>query len=204
MNSKGKSRNQGKQERSKSMVESIVEAATRVFKSSPFSKATTNRIAEVAGVSIGSLYQYFPNKESLIGLIIQRRLDDQLEALERHLEGAKGMPLETVIDRFIRKLADDSLSHRTLLRSIYRQGVVLDQIPEVIENRRQVCSKIQSFLVQNGHLAEVSDEVLSARIHVAVNGAVGALISLVVADENSNFDGQAVSEISRMVFLALK
>jgi len=55
-----------RQERSKVMVEAILEAATQIFAEMGYARATTNKIAERAGVSVGSLYQYFPNKDSLI------------------------------------------------------------------------------------------------------------------------------------------
>ena len=60
------------QERSRIAVAAILEATTRILTEEGYEKANTNRIAERAGVSIGSLYQYFPNKESLItALLVQ-------------------------------------------------------------------------------------------------------------------------------------
>ena len=53
------------QSRSKQTLEWILEGAARVFRAEGFD-ATTNRIAATAGVSIGTLYEYFPNKESLL------------------------------------------------------------------------------------------------------------------------------------------
>lgn len=54
------------QERSILMVEDIIEAANIVLLEEGLFNFNTNRVTEVAGVSIGSLYQYFPNKESLL------------------------------------------------------------------------------------------------------------------------------------------
>ena len=48
------------------MVDTILQAAARVLAEEGLGRATTNRIAEVAGVSIGSLYQYFPNKLAIV------------------------------------------------------------------------------------------------------------------------------------------
>lgn len=55
-----------KQARSRETVETLVEATTRILERDGLEGLTTNRVAEVAGVSIGSLYQYFPNKEALV------------------------------------------------------------------------------------------------------------------------------------------
>jgi AcrR family transcriptional regulator len=61
------------QARSKQTVEWIVEAAARVFRAEGFD-ATTNRIAELAGVSVGTLYEYFPNKEALLATLAERHV----------------------------------------------------------------------------------------------------------------------------------
>ena len=59
-------RKQPKQDRSKNTVEALIEATARLIESEGLAALSTNRVAEVAGVSVGSLYQYFPNKEALI------------------------------------------------------------------------------------------------------------------------------------------
>jgi len=61
-----------RQERSRALVEAIVEAATRIMVRQGREAVTTNSVAVVAGVSIGSLYQYFPNREAIISAVAQR------------------------------------------------------------------------------------------------------------------------------------
>jgi AcrR family transcriptional regulator len=61
-----KPRKSAAQERSRATVDALVEATARILVKEGFDKASTNRIAAVAGVSIGSLYQYFPSKEALV------------------------------------------------------------------------------------------------------------------------------------------
>lgn len=67
-------RREPKQARSRATVDAIVVAAARVFRQEGW-EATTNRIAEIAGVGIGSVYEYFPNKESILLAIAQRHMD---------------------------------------------------------------------------------------------------------------------------------
>src|ERR1700750_601694 len=55
-----------RQRRSKQLVEDILEAAIRVLSREGAARFTTARVAETAGVSVGSLYQYFPNKEAIL------------------------------------------------------------------------------------------------------------------------------------------
>jgi AcrR family transcriptional regulator len=70
------------QERSRIAVEAILEATTRILTEEGYEKANTNRIAERAGVSIGSLYQYFPNKESLMTALMVQHSDEIVELVE--------------------------------------------------------------------------------------------------------------------------
>ncbi len=63
------------QERSRFTVEQIIQAATQVFAEWGYAGATTNHIAERAGVSIGSLYQYFPNKEAILVTLAKRHVE---------------------------------------------------------------------------------------------------------------------------------
>jgi AcrR family transcriptional regulator len=63
------------QDRSKQLVDSLLSATAKILVRLGYEGLTTNRVAEEAGVSVGSLYQYFPNKESLIAALIQRWSD---------------------------------------------------------------------------------------------------------------------------------
>ena len=69
-------RKQAKQDRSRHTVEALLQATARVLSREGYDKASTNRIAEVAGVNIGSLYQYFPNKDALVAALIDRHIDE--------------------------------------------------------------------------------------------------------------------------------
>jgi len=57
------------QERSRATVDALVEATARILIKEGYDRASTNKIAAVAGVSIGSLYQYFPSKEALVAAV---------------------------------------------------------------------------------------------------------------------------------------
>ena len=69
------------QSRSKAVIDAILEASTRILISKGMEKLTTNHIAEVAGVSIGSLYQYFANKESIVVKLIESHKEKEFERI---------------------------------------------------------------------------------------------------------------------------
>jgi len=63
-------RKHASQERSRATVDALIAATARILVREGFDKASTNHIADLAGVSIGSLYQYFPSKESLVAAAV--------------------------------------------------------------------------------------------------------------------------------------
>ncbi len=87
-------RKEPRQERSRFTVEAILTATERVVAQHGVEGATTNRIAEVAGVSIGSLYQYFPNKDALVTIVRQRSNASFKEEVDPVVEGLLRLPVE--------------------------------------------------------------------------------------------------------------
>ncbi|EGT4385527.1 TetR/AcrR family transcriptional regulator [Cronobacter malonaticus] len=71
-----------RQARSRALVEAIVEATARIFEREGAAACTTNAVAETAGVSIGSLYQYFPNRHALTAALVAREHLSLLTAMQ--------------------------------------------------------------------------------------------------------------------------
>lgn len=76
-----KSRKSPRQQRAQATVEAIFEASARIIEEGGATGLTTNRIAERAGVSIGSLYDYFPNREAILVAMARRMLDEDRQAI---------------------------------------------------------------------------------------------------------------------------
>ena len=82
------------QARSEVTVEALLEASIQVLLAVGYRKLTTTRVAERAGVSVGTLYQYFPNRQALITAVIERYLQEIVSAVERACERLEGQPLD--------------------------------------------------------------------------------------------------------------
>ena len=78
------------QARSAASVEAILEASIQVLLSVGKERLTTTRVAFRAGVSVGTLYQYFPNKSALLQAVLKRHLDDVTETVERVCREQRG------------------------------------------------------------------------------------------------------------------
>ena len=94
------------QARSTASVEAIMQATIQVLLKDGRSKLTTIRIAERAGVSVGTLYQYFPNKNSLLQALLKKHLDSVALAVENACKAAHGESLagmaEAITSAFVR------------------------------------------------------------------------------------------------------
>jgi AcrR family transcriptional regulator len=97
---------QPKQERSRATFEAIIEATTRIIESDGLGALSTNRVAEVAGVSIGSLYQYFPNKEALVEEVRTRFGSHFRRAMLDLLGRLPGLGLHDAIRAWVTTLVD--------------------------------------------------------------------------------------------------
>ncbi len=111
-----------RQQRSRATVDAIVEAAAHVLAARGWTKFTTNEVARVAGASIGSLYQYFPDKLALAEAIRERHLDAVLAVLPDPDERGNAIRLETqvaqVIDGIITIHSTNQRLHRVLLDEV--------------------------------------------------------------------------------------
>lgn len=105
------------QARSRATVDAIVEAATRVLSDQGWAGFTTNKVAEAAGVSIGSYYQYFPDKHSLVDAIIEQHFEDCRRVLKTALAGEKPLTqfVTELIDGIIAIHSSNAGLHRALL-----------------------------------------------------------------------------------------
>jgi AcrR family transcriptional regulator len=108
------------------MVDALVEATARILVREGFDKASTNRIAEVAGVSVGSLYQYFPGKESLVVAVMERHNQQIMRAVRGELAKAATQPIEegvrTLVAVAVKAHRIDPKLHRVLAEQIPRVG----------------------------------------------------------------------------------
>src|SRR6188768_1896869 len=90
-------RKRPRQSRSVATVDTIIAATARVLVKQGFDGLTTNAVAEAAGVSIGSLYQYFPNKEALVAALVERHVEDKNRAVISELSRVASLPLKEAV-----------------------------------------------------------------------------------------------------------
>jgi AcrR family transcriptional regulator len=111
-----KVRRQPRQLRSQITVTAILDATVRVLLDRGYPGTTTNLVAEVAGVGIGSLYEYFPNKEALVAALVGREVDRFVTALEREMSTTLDRPFPEALRGALAAALDELEARRDLVR----------------------------------------------------------------------------------------
>jgi AcrR family transcriptional regulator len=113
-----------RQERSRLTVEAILDAAARVFERHGYAGGTTNRIAERAGVSIGSLYQYFPNKDAILVALVEQHLDEGTAAMGPVLADlvAGAAPVDVAMRRLVEAMVALHRERPALHRVLFEEA----------------------------------------------------------------------------------
>lgn len=118
------------QARSRATRERIVAAAARVLSDHGYARGTTNRMAEAAGMSVGSLYQYFPNKDAVLAELTRRHVADGVARVRAAVAGGPA-DLTSVLERAVGAMVElhrgDQRLHQVLFEQAPRPADVLEE-----------------------------------------------------------------------------
>jgi len=132
------------QDRSVASVDAILEATIQVLLQVGKERLTTTRVAARAGVSVGTLYQYFPNKSALLQAVLRRHFDGISDAMELVCKQQKGEPLRSMVTALI----------TTFLQAKLRDGktsVAFYSVSSDVDGQKiaqQIGSRINKFIVR--------------------------------------------------------
>ncbi|WP_315707633.1 TetR/AcrR family transcriptional regulator [Brenneria uluponensis] len=128
-----KARKQPHQARAKVTVDAIFEATIQVLLSDGLSRLTTTRVAERAGVSVGTMYQYFPQKQALLFALLQRHLEAVSDAVLTTCARCRGMSLKSISDTLVDAFLDAKTRDTDTARALYAVAAELDT-DDLIDN----------------------------------------------------------------------
>jgi len=146
-------RKNASQARSRATVAALVDATARILVREGFDKASTNRIAEVAGVSVGSLYQYFPSKEALVAAVIDRHNQEIMQTVRGELAQAMSQPVE----KAVRKLVAVAVKAHRIDPRLHR--VLAEQIPRVGKLENAEAFNRENYALFRNYLETHRDEL---------------------------------------------
>jgi AcrR family transcriptional regulator len=157
------------QDRSKATVEALLSATTRVLVREGYDRASTNKIADAAGVSIGSLYQYFPTKEALVAAVIERHIGEMMDVVRSAMVRVATLPIPEAARELVKVMID---AHR-IEPKLHR--VLVEQIPRVgnLEDIEKVDD--EAIALVRAYLEARRDEVAASDLDMAAFLAVSAV-----------------------------
>ena len=168
-----------RQARSKASVQAMVQACARILERRGYAGLSTNAIAEVAGVSIGSVYEYFPGKDAIVARLVQ----DMVAEVRAMLEGRLALTdsrndLNSAMRYFLGAIYRLMRKHRELLRVLVFQVPYLHQLPAT----RQLEIELQQVLMAGLDYTR-EQYALSAQPHtlyLMTTSVAGTLMHLVL------------------------
>jgi AcrR family transcriptional regulator len=154
-------RKSASQARSRLTVNAILEATARIVMKEGYGRASTNKIAAKAGVSIGSLYQYFPSKEALIAAVSERHSHEVLQSVRNALVKVAARPIEEAVRGFVSIAID---AHR-INPKLHR--VLAEEIPRLGRVERVETINLDAHALIRGYLDAHRDEIDIADLDLA-------------------------------------
>ena len=175
------------QERSQSTVDAILTAGARVLVERGYAKTTTNHIARVAGVSIGSLYQYFGNKDELVLAIINRHAENILELLRSMTSDLADAPIAVAVNEFVSAMITahsiDPKLHRICVEQVLNLG-----LEHLLTLRATAIELVRAYLTAKRNKIVVED----------IDTAAYMLVVTVDSVIHSAFIGDAMPNLGRL------
>ena len=200
-----KPRKKASQGRSRATVDALIEATAHILVREGFDKASTNRIAEKAGVSIGSLYQYFPSKEALVAAVMERHNQQLMQVVREALPEIMALPIEQAVRKLVAVAIKghriDPKLHRVLAEQIPRTG----RLASTETFNRENYTLVRTYLESHSDELRVADLELAAFVCVT---SIEALTHRAVLDHSESFSDEAFAaladEATRLVVGYLK
>ena len=121
-----KPRKTPRQARSEATVEAIFDATIQVLLVDGVARLTTTRVAERAGVSVGTMYQYFPHKQALLHAVLKRHLEGIVAAVEAAGEQYQGRRIAAISDALVAAYLGAKMANIETTRALYRVAPELD------------------------------------------------------------------------------
>lgn len=160
------------QKRSRATVNALLDATARILVREGYDKASTNHIAEVAGVSVGSLYQYFPGKEALVAALIDRHNQEVMQAVQGELAEAVNLPMAQAV----RKLVAVAIRAHRIDPRLHR--VLAEQIPRVGRLEKAATFNRQNHALFAAYLERHRDEIRPVDLTLAAFVCVTSIEAL--------------------------
>lgn len=141
-------RKEAKQSRSKMTVNAILTATTQLLKDKGLKGLTTSGIIERAGVSVGSLYQYFPSKESILSVILKNQFSSNVDEFVADLKSLneKELTFEQAIEYLVNTVFDRFRVQSTMQKELMYSILTLNSLKFMLTNDEIVQEAVKTYI----------------------------------------------------------
>lgn len=186
-----------RQKRSRIVFDKIIGSAKALFEQEGYAYVSTNQIAEKAGVSIGSLYQYFANRESIALAVFEEASSRAALTIKRRAVQNLGAPLEESIAKGIVGVFEVFERDRYSLFQLMTEVPALQQVAKAVSFENLVRHTTQTFLEQ--HFPTVDRDVLARTAYIVDACVIGAVARYLEERPDVLSREQAVAELITLV-----
>jgi AcrR family transcriptional regulator len=190
-------RKKPRQQRSQETVDCILDATARVLCSTGYDRASTNRIALAAGVSVGSLYQYFPSKEALVAALVERHTAQMTSLLKTKIAEAASAPLDVAVRTIIQSMFDAHAVNPKLHKVLIEQVPRIGKLEQVLDVEREVEMLVAALL--ETRRKDLRRANLGAVAFVLCRAVEAVTHAAVLAELGEPLRGQVAAELTDMV-----
>lgn len=169
-------RKKPQQRRSRDTTDAIFEATIQVLLANGFDKTTTIQIADRAGVSIGSLYQYFPNKRALLSAIVRRHVGGVVDATIAACQSVHGQPIEAMCTTIMTAFVDAKTRRPDISRALYLPTAAVNDDGIVKEESGRCAQAIHDMLITASNAKFEHPQVVSSVLVASIVGPTRAAI----------------------------
>ncbi len=199
-----KPRKKPTQLRAQETVNSILIATAHILETEGYEGANTNQIAKVAGISIGSLYQYFQNKESVIATLIERYMDTQKKlVMDRITQLGDNSDLPAITQELVLALMESRSLRPRLQRVLVEEIPRVGKLRDLLDLYLLLSSEISTVLARHSH-QHLGQPELDAFLWVhGVDAMVNACVCGLINKKRGICPTTAAHEISRLILSSL-
>jgi len=163
-------RRKPKQQRSKDSVERIIRASIRIIDNEGIAALTTNHVAKVAGMGVGTIYDYFDDKEQILTLVLERELAMITRELEEQVVSVAHLPTRPAAQKILTFILERTQSKSELARALASQLYSTSDFPPVVRMAGQIESMVRLLIAQRSQ--RKTDEI-SMIAYLATHAIIG-------------------------------
>lgn len=191
------SRRVPQQERSRKRYDHLLDVATKLFSEKGFERTTTNEIAARAGMSIGSLYQYFRNKEAIVVALMDRYVDAVRGVTDEFIaREVQDLPLPEAIDQLLDPYIEFHTANAAFSR-LWLGADLSDQLNAATETMAaEALARIETLV--RARIPEMRKRRVRL-VSIVTQGIVKSLLSLMMRSDDPRFRKRTAAEVKRML-----